>query len=124
MLAGRQPTIETIEDAALAGDPLALQVVREAAGHLGIAIAGLLNLMNPRLVILGGGLSRLGDLLLDPLRDVIRNRTLVSSLAAADVRTSVLGPRSIAVGAATLVLDAALDDIAMFPAPREGARSA
>jgi predicted NBD/HSP70 family sugar kinase len=117
-LAGTTPTIETIEDAALASDALALQVVREAAGHLGTAIAGLLNLMNPNLVILGGGLSRLGDILLDPLRDVIRNRTLVSSLAAAHVKTSELGPRSIAVGAATLVLDAALADPRLFPAPQ------
>jgi predicted NBD/HSP70 family sugar kinase len=124
VLAGRQPTIESIEDAALAGDSLSLQIVHEAAGHLGIAIAGLLNLMNPRLVIIGGGLSRLGNLLLDPLHDVIRNRTLVSSFAAAEVRTSVLGPRSIAIGAATLVLDAALDDIGMFPAPAPKAKIA
>jgi glucokinase-like ROK family protein len=116
-LAGRPLSIEVIEDAALAGDPLALQIVREAAGHLGIAIAGLLNLMNPRLVILGGGLARVGEILLEPLREVIRSRTLVSSLAVADVKTSELGPQSIAVGAATLVLDAALEDARMFPAP-------
>lgn len=117
VLPGQDVSIEAIEDAALAGDPLALQIVREAAGHLGIAIASLLNLMNPRLVVIGGGLSRLGELLLEPLRDVIRNRTLVSSLAAADVTTSALGPRSIAVGAATGMLDAALDDMRLFPAP-------
>lgn len=113
-LAGDLPTIERIEDAALAGDPLALQIVSEAAGHLGIAIAGLLNLMNPRLVILGGGLARVGDLLLAPLRDVIRKQTLVSSLAVADVTTSALGPRSIAIGAATFVLDRALDDVRLL----------
>jgi predicted NBD/HSP70 family sugar kinase len=114
---GKQtPTIELIEDAALSGDALALQVVHEAAGHLGIAVAGLLNLMNPKLVILGGGFSRLGELLLAPLRDAIRNRTLVSSLVAAHVRTSELGPRSIAVGAATMVLDAALAEPTLFSA--------
>jgi predicted NBD/HSP70 family sugar kinase len=121
VLAGTRPTIESIEEAALAGDPLALQVVQEAAHHLGIAVAGLLNLMNPKLVILGGGLARLGDLVLEPLRDVIRNRTLVSSLAAAHVRTSELGPQSIAIGAATLVLDAALSDSRLFPPPSEKA---
>jgi predicted NBD/HSP70 family sugar kinase len=124
VLAAEPPTIERIEDAALQGDRLAIQIVREAAGNLGIAISGLLNIMNPRLVIMGGGLSRLGDLLLDPLRAVIRNRTLVSSLAAADVRTSELGPRSIAVGAATFVLDAALDDVHLFPAPQAQTRTA
>ena len=55
---------------------------------------------------------------------MIRNRTLVSSLAAADVRTSELGPRSIAVGAATYVLDAALDDVTLFPAPLAHPRTA
>lgn len=114
-LASVPPSIEAIEHAALAGDPLAVRIVREAAGHLGIAIAGLLNLMNPRRVIIGGGLTRVGDLLLEPLRDTIRNRTLVSSLAAADVVMSELGPHSIAVGAATCLLDAALSDLRMFP---------
>jgi predicted NBD/HSP70 family sugar kinase len=124
VLANKTLTIDSIEDAALAGDPLGLEIVHEAAGHLGIAIAGLLNLMNPRLVILGGGLCRLGDLLLDPLRDVTRSRTLISSLTAANVKTSELGPRSIAVGAATFVLDAALDDSRMFPAPQDKTRIA
>jgi predicted NBD/HSP70 family sugar kinase len=124
VLARAPLTIETIEDAALAGDSLGLEIVHEAAGHLGIAIAGLLNLMNPSLVILGGGLARLGDLLLDPLRDVTRSRTLISSLTAANVKTSALGPRSIAVGAATLVLDAALDDARLFPAPKLELRTA
>ncbi|NOT33108.1 MAG: ROK family transcriptional regulator [Candidatus Eisenbacteria bacterium] len=124
ILSQTSPTIETIEDAALLGDPLAMQIVTEAAGHLGIAIAGLLNLMNPRLVIVGGGIARLGDRLLEPLREVIRSRTLVSSLAVAEVRTSELGPRSIAVGAATYVLVAALDDMRLFPCAREHSRSA
>lgn len=115
-LAGLPLTVEAIEDAALVGDPLALQVVCEAAEYLGIAVAGLLNVMNPSLVILGGGLSRLGELLLEPLRETVRRRTLVSSLAAAQVRTSELGTQSIAVGAATLVLEAALADPRLFPA--------
>ena len=123
-LVGASLTIEAIEEAALAGDALAMFVVREAASSLGIAIAGLLNLMNPKLVVIGGGIARLGDLLLEPLRDVIRNRTLVSSLAAATVKTSELGPRSIAVGAATLVLDAALSDLRLFPAPSPKVKTA
>lgn len=114
-LAKESITIASIEDAALAGDELALQVAREAAEHLGIAVAGMLNLMNPAVVILGGGLARLGDLLLQPLRDIVRRRTLVSSVAAAEVRTSALGPRAVAIGAATLMLEAALADPGLFP---------
>ena len=120
-LAGTALTIDSIEDAALAGDALARRVAREAADNLGIAIASMLNLMNPTLVILGGGLARLGELLLEPLRETVRRRTLVSSLAASEIRMSELGPRAIAIGAATLVLDAALTDPRLFPAPRGAA---
>jgi glucokinase-like ROK family protein len=114
-LAGTTPTIETIEDAAIAGDPLALQLVNEAAEYLGIAVAGMLNLMNPAAVILGAGLSRLGEQLLNPMRDTVLRRTFVSSVAASQIRTSALGPKGIAIGAATLVLDAALGDPSLFP---------
>jgi predicted NBD/HSP70 family sugar kinase len=115
-LAGKKFTVHDIETAGLAGDPLALQVIREAAENLGTAVAGLLNLMNPAVVVLGGDLARLGDLVLDPLRERVRNRTLISSVAAAEILASKLGPQSVAVGASTLVLKSALDDSRLFPA--------
>jgi len=115
VLAGTRPTVTAIEDAALAGDALALRVAQEAAEHLGLAVAGMLNLMNPSMVILGGGLSRLGELLLAPLRETIRRRTLVSSLVDCEVCTSKLGTQATAVGAATLVLEAALAASRRFP---------
>jgi predicted NBD/HSP70 family sugar kinase len=117
-LAGKEITTAAIADAALAGDPLALEVVREAADHLGVAVAGMLNLMNPRMVIIGGGLERLGELLLEPLRAAMRTRTFASSIAAAEIRTSTLGARGVAIGAATLVLDAALADLRRFQIAR------
>lgn len=120
VLAGTEPTIDSIEDAALGGDALALALVHEVAENLGIGVAGLLNLMNPAMVILGGGLSRLGEVLLDPLRETIRKRTLISSLVACEVRTSELGTRATAVGAATMVLEAALADSRLFPSPARG----
>jgi predicted NBD/HSP70 family sugar kinase len=115
-LANREFGVTILEDAALAGDPLALQVVREAAEHLGIAVADLINLLNPSVVILGGGLARLGDLLLEPLRATVRSRTLVSSVDASRIVTSALGARAVAVGAATLLLDRALSDPRHFSA--------
>ncbi len=107
--------IAAIEDAALADDPLAMKVVLEAAEYLGIAIADLLNLMNPAAVIMGGRLSRLGERLLAPLREAARRRTFVGADAASHLRTGELGTRDVAIGAATLVLDAALTDPSLFP---------
>ncbi len=115
ILAKKEFTVHDIENAALAGDPLALQVIHEAAEHLGTAVAGLLNLMNPAVVVLGGGFARLGELVLAPLRKRVQSRTLISSVAAAEIMVSKLGPQSVAVGAATLVLKAALEDSRLFP---------
>lgn len=115
-LAGCELSIDKIESAALTGDPLALRVAQEAAEHLGTVVAGLLNLMNPSMVVVGGDLTGLGELLIAPLREMAQRRTLVSSVAAADIRASELGPRSVAIGAATLVLKEALADSRLFPA--------
>ena len=114
-LAGCALDIRAIEDAALADDPLALRVVEEAADRLGIVVAGVLNLLNPGSVILGGGLARAGDRLVKPLREAVATRTLVASAAASDIRTSELGERATALGAATHVLVAALSNPRLFP---------
>jgi predicted NBD/HSP70 family sugar kinase len=108
-------TMADLLQAALAGDPLVLAVVREAAESLGIAVAGLLNVVNPSLVVIGGDMARLGPLLVDPLCETIQQRTLISSMAAVEIRTSELGPQSVAVGAATMILEAALGDSQRFP---------
>ena len=118
-LHGQKIVFSAIEDAALEGDPLALRLAHDAGEHLGIAVAGMLNLMNPSMVIVGGGLTRLGDLVLDPLRATVRERTLVSSVSASEIQTSELGPRAIAVGAATMVLKRALEDIRLIPLPAQ-----
>lgn len=114
LLADRRLSIAAFEEAALASDSLALRVVHETARHLATAIAGVLNLMNPATVILGGSLARLGDLLLEPLREAVSRRTFAGSLASATIRTSALGPQSIALGAATHILDSALADTRLF----------
>jgi predicted NBD/HSP70 family sugar kinase len=108
-------TIHAIEEAALRGDPLALRVVGEAADHLGTAIAGLLNLTNPAMVIIGGGVARLGDILLRPLRAAVEARTLITAVRSASIVTSALGARAVAVGAATMMLEGALNNPSLFP---------
>jgi len=113
-LSGTDFDIKTIEDAALADDPVALRVVDEAARYLGIAVAGVVNLLNPGSVIVGGSLARAGDRLLLPLREAVLRRTLVASAAASEIRISELGPRATALGAATHVLAASLANPSLF----------
>lgn len=115
ILAGRVVTIADIEEAAIAGDAMARRLATEAAEYLGVAVAGLLNLMNPAMVVLGGNLAGLGDLVLNPIRETVRRRTLVSQVAAAELLVSELGTQSIAVGAATMVLKEALTNCSLLP---------
>jgi predicted NBD/HSP70 family sugar kinase len=114
-LASGVPTAARVEAAAEAGDPLAVQVMHEVAEALGIAVAGVLNLLNPQLVILDGGLARLEEQLLQPLRETVLRRTFVSAVASATIRSSTLGAEGGALGAAALVLAAALRDPSLFP---------
>jgi glucokinase-like ROK family protein len=117
-LASGEISLTAIEDAALAGDALANHLVREAAGHLAVAIASMLNVLNPAVVIIGGGLTRVGELLLAPLRSAVRSRALFWSAASAQIVTSPLGSRAVALGAATLALESALADLKRFPFAR------
>ena len=63
--------------AALAGDALALDLVAAQAGRwLGLGLVNLLHLFNPAAIVIGGSASKLGDLLLDPARAIIRQHIL------------------------------------------------
>jgi predicted NBD/HSP70 family sugar kinase len=112
---GRLPSLADIVKAARSGDAAAQSIIDEVAGYLGIAVAGLVNLMNPAVVVLGGEITAVGNLLLDRLRQTVRARTLSLSVNETRLLTSNLGDQAIAVGAATLVLQAALRDRAFFP---------
>lgn len=117
-LAQGEVTIASLEEAAASGDALALRVVDEAVGYLATGIAGMLNLFNPSMVIVGGGLARLGDILVVPLRRAVQERTRVSSAPPAQIVTSALGERAVALGAATFALETALNDVGLFPVAR------
>lgn len=103
---------------ALDGDAIAGEIIEEAGQHLGVAVANLLNLLNPGRVVLGGRLTVAGDLLLDPLRATVRERALSTSIDRAEIVLSALGEDHIAIGASTLVVQQALQDPQRFLSPR------
>jgi predicted NBD/HSP70 family sugar kinase len=82
--------------------------VTSAGTWLGIAIANLLNLVNPGRVVLGGRLTEAGPLLIEPLLIALEQRALWTSVAGSSVVISPLGDDAVALGAATLVLGRAL----------------
>lgn len=67
---------KTVGDAALAGDKLALEIVHRSATIVGLGIVNLLVLFNPEIVVVGGGVSNLGDLIFKPMREAIQTHCL------------------------------------------------
>jgi predicted NBD/HSP70 family sugar kinase len=118
ILARRDRSVESLVEAARGGDRLARDVIAEAGGYLGVAVASLLNLLNPAIVVLGGPLTAAGDLLLGRIRDTVQHRSLWRSVAEARIVTSELGDAAVAVGAATLVLQSALKSPVLFSTPQ------
>jgi len=98
-------TGKMVVQAAGEGDPLAIETIQEAASHLGIAIANVINLFNPAVVVVGGELLELGDLYLDPIREVVQQRSLPVPLSSVEIVPSSLDDQAAAIGAATLVID-------------------
>jgi predicted NBD/HSP70 family sugar kinase len=104
LLASANFSLADLTRAAHAGDALALSLARDAARDLGAALVSLLNLLNPEIVVLGGQLALLGDLLLEPTRAYVRQRTLWPVVGETPIVISGLGQRGIALGAATALL--------------------
>jgi glucokinase len=78
-LCGNDPSrmdAKLVSAAAQQGDELARSVFREAGGYIGRAVADMLALLNPSMIIIGGGVSRAGDLLLDPVRQAVRDHAM------------------------------------------------
>ena len=114
-------TLDELVDAALAGEPNAVELIRYTGRRLGIGVANLLNLLNPDTVVLGGGITRAGDLLVGAVRETVAQMSLAESISHADIRVSGLDEWGIAVGAATLVLESALHAPAQFTGASGGA---
>ncbi|MEV6928575.1 ROK family transcriptional regulator [Dactylosporangium sp. NPDC051485] len=90
--------------AAQAGDRVAGRVIADVGEHLGLAASWLINAYNPALVVVGGGLAAIGDLLLDPLRAAAARHSLAPALRGVEIRASVLGPDAEVRGAVLLAL--------------------
>jgi len=77
-------TAETVAAAARAGDPLALEVVADVVTYLAMGVANIVSILNPEVVVLGGGLFQAADLFLEPVRREFRR--WAQPLAARSVR--------------------------------------
>lgn len=92
-------TSREVAEAARAGDTLAGEVWDDTIRVLGAGVASIINLFNPRLIILGGGVTAVGDQLIAPVRRIALERAFPSMAAEADVVIAQLGADIGIVGA-------------------------
>lgn len=99
--AGDEPiSAEAIAEAARGGDPVARTIFYRAGRALGVGLGGLINLFNPEMVVIGGGLAEVGELLLAPMRDTLPGYTMPDMLADVTIERSALGTDTGIYGAA------------------------
>lgn len=104
-LAGGDPACieaKTVFDASKAEDITAADVYRKYISYLAQAIAGVINLLDPEVIVLGGGVSKAGNDLLDPLVREIPQYVLFNDQPLPSVRIAVLGSEAGIIGASML----------------------
>lgn len=94
------------------GDPDACEVMASVGRWLGIGITGLVNVFDPDVVVVGGGVVAAGDLLLDPAREEVRARALAPLAGRAEIVAARFGEEAGMVGAALLAFDGAAAAVA------------
>jgi glucokinase len=102
---GREITGALVTELAHDGDRAARDVVALIGMRLGVGIANLVNLLNPSVVVIGGGVIAAGDMLLEPARTVVRERALAPSRDVVTVVPARFGEESGMLGAALFALD-------------------
>jgi len=95
-------TAETVYEAIVAGDDYAKEVMRDTAKFLGTGIGNLINILNPGMVVISGGVTRAGDRLLEPLKKEVRRRAFSHASENCQIVTSSLGSMVGVIGAACM----------------------
>ncbi|MEU9187765.1 ROK family transcriptional regulator [Streptomyces sp. NPDC048484] len=109
-------TIDAVARAVAAQDPVATKVVRDTARYLGAAIADLVNLLNPEVVVLSSWVAAtLGEPLLHEVREAVARHALKRPLADTEIILSPIPTDPVCLGAATFALEGALNSAGPKP---------
>ncbi len=99
-----QVTAQTVYQAAAEGDGLALEVVRDTAKYLGAGVANLVNIFNPEIVVICGGVTLAGERLFGPLRQEVARRAFKPAVQACRIMPGELTGTAGVIGAAASFL--------------------
>jgi glucokinase len=97
-------TAQVVHSAAEHGDSLAKELIARTGYYVGVGLANLINIFNPELIVIGGGLSNIGDMLLKPAFKVAGERAYKEAFQAVRFASAELGRNSGVLGAAAFAL--------------------
>jgi glucokinase-like ROK family protein len=97
-----------VAEAARRGDLHAQEILKRAGTFIGIAIAGLINLFNPSIIVIGGGVAQVGDILTNPIRQAVHERAMRASEQSVRITTGMLGRRALLIGATIQAINIAI----------------
>jgi glucokinase len=97
-------TAKLVAEAARQGDVEAQEIIDQAMRYLGVGMANLANLFNPQLIVIGGGLTNIGELLFGPVRRVVDQRAFRAQSQALRIVRAELGDDVGVLGAAAVAL--------------------
>jgi glucokinase-like ROK family protein len=103
-----QLTAVDVGRAAAEGDQSAIDIIRQSGRLIGQVLAGLVNFYNPSLIVIGGGVSRVGHLLLATIRETVYRRSLSLSTQTLSIVTSALGNRAGVIGCSMMAIEETL----------------
>jgi len=96
---------KVVDQAAKQGDELAKELISRLAYYLGIGLVNLVNIFNPELILVGGGVAKMGDLLLQPAIKIVKERAFSTPAATVEIKPALLGDDSGILGAVAFVLE-------------------
>lgn len=95
-------TKEMVVEAAKKGDKTARDLVACAGRHLGVRIAYMVNLFNPEVVVIGGGVEKAGDVFMDEVKAAVKKLAFEEHASMAKIMPSLLEEKAVVLGAAAL----------------------
>lgn len=106
-LQAQQPEVDvsarTVAAAALAGVATAQAIIERAAEAIGVGLVNIIHTINPEVIVLGGGLTQMGPLLLEPALRIVNERAMSVPRAAARIELAELGANTGLIGAGALI---------------------
>lgn len=96
---------KVVFEAAREEDELAKKLISRLAYYFGVGLANLVNIFSPELILIGGGVAKMGDLLLQPAIEVVKERAYVTLAYDVEIKPALLGDDSGVLGAVAFVLE-------------------